>query len=356
MSDMAKGNVMKRIILLIITMIINASFTSCINRTKRYEAEFIQLFDTMTRIIAYTDSKKEFENLSEFIYSSLSEYHRLYDIYNNYDNINNIKTINDMAGKEPVRVDRKIMDLLLFAKDIYNKTNGKCNIAMGPVLAVWHQYREEGIDDPENASLPPMDLLHSYMELADIDKIIVDEKESTVFITDSGMSIDVGAVAKGYAVEQVCKMAGAKGFSSVLISVGGNVKAIGGRNGEDIPWNVGIQDPDLTSDVTNLFITEIINKSVVTSGNYERYYTVDGKNYNHIIDPETLMPAEYFSSVTIIGDDSGLADALSTAVFCMPYEKGIELIQSLPDIEAVWVFADGSIKYSDNFKKYIKNL
>lgn len=346
---------MKKILSLLIVIILAGSSSACgINKAKRYEAEFLQMFDTITKIISYMDSKEEFNKLSVLIYDSLNEYHKLYDIYHDYDGINNIKTINDKAGTEPVKVDRKIIDLLIFSKEAYIRTNGKCNAALGSVLEIWHKYREEGINDPENASLPPEDILKSAMEHTDIDKIIIDEKASTVYLADAEMSLDVGAVAKGYAVEQVCETVKAQGYTSVLISVGGNVKAVGGRNSNVIPWDVGIQNPDTESDKPMLFEVNDIDKSVVTSGNYERYYTVDGVEYNHIINPETIMPATYFRSVTIICSNSGIADELSTAIFCIPYEQGLEIINNIADTEAVWVFPDNSIKYSENFKQYIK--
>ncbi len=344
---------MKKILLILFILSFIFTLTSCKNDV-RYEAEFLNVFDTLTQIISYKNDKENFQELSDFIYNELYKYHQLFDIYNNYENINNIKTINDNAGKKPVKVDRKIIDLLLFSKEAYIKSEGECNVALGSVLKIWHRYRENGIDDPVNASLPPVDLLHSAAEHTDIDKVIIDTKESTVFLEDPEMSLDVGAVAKGYAVEQVCKKAENQGYTSVLLSVGGNVKAIGSKDGEGSPWNVGIQNPNRESIQPTLINVNIIAKSVVTSGVYERYYAVDGERYHHIIDPETLMPADYFQSVSIICDDSGMADILSTAVFCMPYEDGLVFINSLPDAEAFWVFKDNSVKYSENFDNYMK--
>lgn len=344
---------MKRFLLILIVLTLIIASTAC-KKNVRYEAEFLNVFDTVTQIISYMDSKEEFEKLSLLIHDDLYEYHRLFDIYNDYENLNNIKTINDNAGIEPVKVDQRIIDLLLFSKDAYIRTGGKCNIALGSVLKIWHQYREEGIDDAVNASLPSEDMLQSAMDHTDIDKLIIDTDKSTIYLSDPEMSLDVGAVAKGYAVEQVCKNAENQGYTSALISVGGNVRAIGNKDGEGLPWSVGIQNPNSESDQTTITMVNIIGKSVVTSGIYERYYTVDGKNYHHIIDPETLMPADYFKSVSIICRDSGLADELSTAIFCMPYEQGLAVINSLSDTEALWVFTDDSIKYSANFESYIK--
>lgn len=162
------------------------------------------------------------------------------------------------------------------------------------------------------------------------------------------MSLDVGAIAKGYSVEQVSKTAVEHGFDSGLISVGGNVRTIGYKGDDKGLWNVGIQNPDRGQ--PDLYYVSLTDKSLVTSGNYIRYYTVDGKKYHHIINPETLFPTEYYDAVTIICRDSGVADALSTAVFNMPFEQGKELIESLPETEAVWIFPDGKTEYSSHFE------
>jgi len=329
---------------------------SACNKTEqsRFEAEFLELFDTATRIVGYAESEEKFTEYSQLIYDSLKEYHELYDIYNDYDGINNIKTINDNAGIKPVKVDQRIIDLINFSEEKYKITNGKTNIALGAVLKIWHDYRTEGIDDPEKAVLPPMDKLEAAKKHTDINNIIIDEANSTVFLNDPEMSLDVGAVAKGYATEQVSKIAKENGFVSGLISVGGNVRAIGSKSGGNEQWSVGIQNPDKESKDSILKVVNISNMSLVTSGNYERYYTVNGKRYNHIINEETLFPSEYFASVSIICENSGTADALSTAVFSMPFEQGLELINSLDKTEAMWVYNDGEIKYSENFESLIK--
>ncbi len=347
---------MKKIISLILVVIITINFTACsrTNSLNRYSAQFLELFDTITQIVGYTDSKKDFENYSKLIYDELKTYHQLYDIYNNYDGINNIKTINDNAGKAPVKVDKKIIDLLLFAKQKYIDTDGAFNIALGSVLSIWHDYREEGIDNPDKAELPPMELLQKANLHTDINNVIIDGANSTVFLKDKDMSLDVGSVGKGYAVEQVAKYIEGKGLKQALISVGGNIRAIGGKDKDNANWNVGIKNPDEKSENSNLCVVKLKNLSLVTSGDYQRYYTVKGKKYHHIINDHTLMPSEYFTAVTILTADSGNADALSTAVFNMPLDEGMKFINSLDGTEAVWVMKDGTLKYSNNFKTYIK--
>lgn len=321
---------------------------------KRYEAEFILLFDTMSQVIGYTDTEEEFAAQVDLIYESLEEYHQLYDIYNNYDGINNMKTINDQAGITPVKVDQKIIDLLLFSKEAYELTDGKINVAFGAVLRIWHDYRAAGIEDPEKAKLPDLAELQAAAEHTDFNQVIIDEDNATVYLPDPEMRLDVGAIAKGYATEQITRLAEEHGMTSGLISIGGNVRTIGVRGDGGTPWQVGIQNP-VDQNAEDISKVRLTNSSLVTSGIYERFYSVNGKNYHHIINPETLFPAEYFLSVTILCPDSGLADALSTSVFNMPYEQGLELIESLPDTEALWAFHDGQIKTSSHFDDFVAN-
>ena len=325
---------------------------------KRYEASFLQLFDTVTQIVGYAESEKAFTEYSKEIYDCLNEYNQLYDIYNDYEGVNNIKTINDNAGITPVKVDKKIMDLLLFSKRMYELTDGKLNIAYGSVLSLWHEHREAGLNDSQNATLPNLEELTLLAQHTDINKLIIDEDESTVYLEDPEMSLDVGAIAKGYAVEKTALTMEKAGFKNGMISVGGNVRTIGNKfddKGNKTPWNVGIQNPDLESEQQTIHILNLADCSLVTSGIYERYYTVDGEIYHHIIDPETLMPAKYFVSVTIACQDSGFADALSTAVFNMPFEEGLKLIESLDGVEAMWIPYDGPYKYSSGFQALIKD-
>lgn len=342
------------VLLVIVTFMINLSACRAADKTNRYQAQFLELFDTVTTIIGYARDEETFTEYAQMIHDDLEVYHELYDKYNSYEGINNIKTINDNAGTAPVKVDSKIIDLLKFSREAYELSDGKVNVAFGAVLEVWHEYRDAGLDDPDSAALPPMELLKEKEKHTDINQMVIDETASTVYLADSEMRLDVGAIAKGYATEQTAKMLNEKGITSILLSVGGNVRAIGSRDEKQKAWNVAIQNPDLQSDDKYLLVTELEDLSLVSSGDYERYYTVDGKEYHHIIDPITLMPAQYVTAVSIITMDSGFADALSTTIFNMPLEDGQKLIESLPDTEALWVEKDGEIIYSTGFQAYVQ--
>lgn len=357
-----KGDKMKKVakgfLILILTVIV---ISGCGKKQayEKYSTSFFDTFDTAVRIVGYTESEEEFNSYAEKIHKRFQELHQLYDIYNDYEGINNIKTINDNAGIKPVKVDKEIIDLIVFSKDWYEKTNGVTNIALGPVLRIWSHYREEAEYDPLNAKLPPMEELLEANKLTNIDKVIVDTEENTVFLEEKGMSLDVGAVAKGFATEIVAKEIMTEGFTSGMISAGGNVRALGKPlDGIRERWGIGIQNPDsfIFSDDSELLDTIFINNSsVVTSGDYQRYYVVDDKIIHHLIDSKTLMPGEYFRAVTIVTEDSGLADFLSTTVFLMPYEEGRNLVDSLEEVEALWVMKDGTVEATDGMKKIMKS-
>ena len=232
---------------------------------------------------------------------------------------------------------------------MYATTSGKVNVAMGSVLSIWHDHRDYGRENPENATLPEMKELVEASAYVDIEKVIIDEEASTVYLEDAQMSLDVGGIGKGYAVQKAAEYARAIGLTDGLISVGGNAVALGKKQDGTL-WKIGIENPDPESE-DYVAVVGVTDACVVTSGDYQRYYEVDGVRYCHIIHPETLMPATYFSSVTIVAADSGWADALSTAVYNMTLDEGMALINRLPDIEAMWVTPDGELFYSDGFEK-----
>ena len=330
------------------------SFCACARGETKYTDYSFDYFDTVTTIVGYADSKEEFDGVVSELKALLLEYHRLYDIYHRYEGINNLCTVNDLTDgvHQTVQVDQKILDLLSYAKELYTVTEGKMNVAMGSVLSIWHQYRTNGISHPEEAALPPMEQLREAANHTDIGQMILDETDSTVFLADPAMRLDVGAIAKGYATEQVALYLEEKGITGYLLNVGGNVRCVGAHpDGE--PWSVGIENPDTeNTEKPHIAYLHLTGQSLVTSGSYQRFYTVEGVRYHHIIDPETLMPGTNFLSVSVLCADSGRADALSTALFTMTYEEGAALIESLADAEAMWVLPDGEQRYSGGFQNY----
>ena len=321
----------------------------------KYSTVFMDTFDTVISLIGYAENQETFDARAAETHAMYLHLHKLFDTYNSYadEGITSVYDVNRQAAVEPVKVDPILFGLLTFCKSNYELVNRQTNVAMGSVLSIWHEYREAGLDDPENAKLPPMEDLQAAAQHMNIDDLILDEAAQTVYFADPEMKLDVGAVAKGYATEIVSQMLLAGDMPSFIISAGGNVrcgqKPLDGR----ARWGVSIQDPgpaDGQPGTGYMDVLYLTNLSVVTSGDYQRYYTVDGVRYHHLIDPDTLYPGQHMRAVTIVAQDSGLADALSTAVFLMPYEQGRAFVESLDGVEAYWVLLDGSVQCTDGLR------
>ena len=321
---------------LLVVVLCLAVFCGCSPTPKRYSAVYPDVFDTLTEFTAYCSSQEEFDRISGEVHAELFRLHEIFDIYNDYG-FPNVKVLNDNAGS-PVEVHDEVVELIDSAKVWHEKTSGRLNIALGSVLSLWHECREAEV-------LPDPDELLRRAEHCDISKIVIDGNNVT--LTDPEMSLDFGALAKGYAAQRAAEAAVSAGADSFVLSVGGNVVTRGQKPSGK--WEIGIEDPEggiLTT-------VKVAGECVVTSGDYQRYFEVDGVRYHHIIDPETLYPAALWRSVTVITDESAVADALSTALFCMDFEAGSQLAAEY-GAEVMWVSADGTLTRTEGFKDYEK--
>lgn len=332
---------MKRLLWLIGALLL---LSGCGTGMQRYEATYWDVFDTVTTVTGYAAGQAEFDAAAREIHDTLLEYHRLYNIYESYDGLRNLKTVNDQAGIGPVPVDTRILSLLQFAQTAWTETGGRVNAAMGSVLALWHDAREQALEDPDRAALPDRSALEEAALHTDLSALELDLEAGTAFLTDPHMALDVGALAKGYAVEQVAAAAP----DHFLISVGGNVCATGPKP-DGTPWTVAVENPD-GGDFLKLLYAE--DRSVVTSGDYQRYFELDGVRYHHIIDPDTLEPAAYWRSVTVVAESSAAADCLSTALFTLPQAEGQRLLDQW-GAEALWIGRDGAQVMSPGFSAYL---
>lgn len=339
---------------------------------KKYELmshNFMGPFDTITTYMSYANNEDDFNEQCDYIDEQLNYYDHLFDKYSTYDGMNNLKTINDNAGKEAVEVDQPLIDLLNVSIERYQTISSKVNIAFGNVISIWHDYREEAEANGGVGTIPSDAALEKANQHTNIQSIQIDEQKKTVYIDDALVSIDVGATAKGYAIELIKDGLIEKGVDNFLLSGGGNVASHGERkivkegdfyldecankfcvgieSPQDGNYSASADDPDSENEA----VLVVQGESIVTSGDYQRFYQdINGVKYHHLIDPDTLYPAVHFRSVSIITEDSGLADFLSSAVFLMEYEEGLELIHSLDGVEAIWLLEDGKIKMSDGLK------
>ncbi len=349
---------MKKIVSVLLATLFVCSLFGCSANagSERFSGTVYDAFDTVTTVTVYDSDKESFEKHLSAFEERLKHYDMLYSIYDDVDDLVNLREINEKAGSAPVEADGEIISLLSFGKECYKLTDGAVNICMGSVLSLWHEAREVSINTPEKAYTPEAAKLKDAALHTDINNLIIDEEKSTVFFKDGAMKLDVGAIAKGYAADRLAQYIKDNSiWESYAISIGGNVITSGYKNGDgSSKWNIEIENPDASSGKA-LEVLSVSGQAVVTSGDYQRFFTVNGKNYCHIIDPKTLMPAESFSGVSIVTDrGSALADALSTALFILPFDEGKRLVDSLERTEAVWVSKSFEKTYSQGFEDYIK--
>jgi len=333
------------------------SLSACKSEPIRFSNVLIDVGfnDAPVTFVAYTDNESTFRKYQEILRSEVLVLGQLFDKYNDYEGLNNLKTINDNAGIQPVVVDQALIDLITFAKDYNSITEKTFDISMGAVLNVWHEYRDEGkllnsADPAEYGRVPSLDELLNAKECVSWDFIEIDDVNNTIYINNPCASLDVGGIAKGFAADIVVKKLIDAGLETAIINIGdSSIITIGTKpNGDE--WGVGIAQPKKNlliadSSVDTLYFKGSIHIS--TSGDNQNYYIAgDNVVYHHLIDPSTLYPVEtYLHSVTIATSLSAAsAEALSKAMFILPYDDALKLLNKLkienPNdvIDAVWVY------------------
>ncbi|MBR4459593.1 MAG: FAD:protein FMN transferase [Clostridia bacterium] len=340
---------MKRILALTVAVLLCVP-ALCLAENSRFTYTFYGTFDTVIILVGYAPSQEVFDEAAVLCEREFKRLDLLYNPYLHSDIGNNLWMLNNGAWKEPMPVEKDLMDLILFCRRLRAEISDTVNPALGRVLMLWHDARMNAEDDPAHASVPDAETLRQANEHTDLNNVVVDEDAGTVFYTDPKLRLDFGAVAKGYAAGLVADELRAL-LPSFSINAGGNIVLSGAPENKSGTWKIGIQDPNapLYGDATTLGWIERTDGAIVTSGDYQRFFVVDGVAYHHIIDPATLQPARSVRAVTVITQDSGIADFLSTACFILPYEESRALIDSLPDTEALWVLTDGSVVSTDGF-------
>ena len=243
--------------------------------------------------------------------------------------------VNKHAGERPVEVSEDTFYVVKQALRYSEMTSGAFDVTIGPLVDLW------GIGT-EYAAVPSEEEIENILPKVDYTKVRIDEDAQTIFLPEEGMGLDVGGIAKGYAAEEVARIFREEGIEHALLDFGGNILAMGVKP-DGSKWKIGIQNPQEDRGEF-LGIVEDEAMTVVTSGDYERFFEKDGVRYHHIIDSGTGRPARTgLSSVTIITEDSTSADALSTAAYAMGIERGVELIESLDGVEAAFVTKESGV-------------
>ncbi len=246
------------------------------------------------------------------------------------------------AGRDWVEIAPETQEVLELAKEYYTVSGGLLDVTAGPLIDLW--------DINNGGHYPTREELEAVLPLINCDDLQIEDGQA--YLARPGMKANLGAVAKGYIADRVKDLLVDLGVKHAVLDLGRNILLIGGKT-EDTPFRIGIQDPN-GDEGAILAVLSVSDRSLVTSGVYERYFEHEGKRYHHILDPDTGFPADNgLAAVSIVSDDSANGDALSTTCLLLGKEKGLALIESLPGVEALFVDGDGTMTPSSGFEAYL---
>lgn len=322
------------IFLLILFFLFSLIFV--IKRPKVYSKNLLYM-DTYINIKINSNKKNNIEKIFKDVEKIYKEYHYLTDKYNQYDKMINVYYINNnKVDDEFLIIDKKLYDIINYSLDWYEKSNGVFDIGFGNVIDIWKKYINDKNGIPSYEELVEAKLNYKEIVLQSPNKIL-----------NNHPNIDLGGIAKGYATDIVGQYLKEQGINDYIINAGGQV-LVGEKNNSE-KYKIGIKNPDSEG---HLIVVNGSNISVATSGGYERFYEYNGNKYHHIINPTTLYPSNYMKSISVISPYSKLSDVLTTLLFIMPIEDGKKLVDSLPEVEALWYSNDNKIIKSKGFSIY----
>jgi thiamine biosynthesis lipoprotein len=253
-----------------------------------------------------------------------------------------ILRLNEAAGVHPVSVAPEVLEALQIGQKVSEWTDGKFDVTFGALSDLWR------FDDQDKDNrVPDLDEVRRRLPLINYRALILDTAAGTAFLQHKGMRAHLGGIGKGYAVEQAVKIFRNGGLQNFMIQAGGDLYVGGTKDGR--PWKLGINDPRGPGG-SSFAMIELSNATFSTSGDYERFFMKDGIRYHHILDPATGEPARLCRSVTLVSPSPVLADAVSKGVFILGPQKGMALIERLPDIEGVIVSAKNEVLVSKGLK------
>jgi len=327
-------------------------------------------FDSPISLTLYVTSEDTYSinDVFDFVESTLEQYHNYFDKYNEYPNLTNVYLINHRLTSS-VEIEEALYDAIAFAllhqEEIKIDDFPLFNIALGPVLSIWHDARENPLCEVSLSSMNtvcpvPNELLTGITFHTDPSKIVLThDQDFTISFLEEGMEIDLGGFGKGYVSEIITDYLDELNVKYILNTGNSNVKAGGiNPNSEDGFYTIALKRPKIVITDESVYFAYIKlpnNLSIVTSGNYQRFFIglEDGLVYHHIIDPTTNYPGGEAMSVSILYEDGALADIYSTAIYLMPLEDGLAFVNQIEGLEAVWYFDSGDIIYSDHFESYL---
>lgn len=333
---------MKKKLALFLTMIFTSSllFTSCSKKEVPPVTKENYLLGTIVQLTVYGKNAESASNKAMDVISDIDD--KMSPSKENSE----VSQINKNAGKSFVKVSDDTFIVIKKALEYSKLSNGAFDITVGPLINLW-------MIGTDKARLPAPQEIKQKLPLVNYNDVILDENTKSVKLKKPNEAIDLGAIAKGYTADKVKEVLVKEGIETAFINLGGNIVTLGNKS-DGTPWNIGIQDP-IKVRGEYFGIVKVSHKSVVTSGNYERYFIKNGKRYHHILDPKTGYPSDNgLIATTIISDKSIDGDALSTTTFVLGLDKGMKLVESIKGVEAIFVTKDKKVYTTSGLKDTFK--
>ena len=326
---------------LVIQMIRSDRFAGGEGKLERTEF----LMDTVVKAEIYS---QDAQAAGEALSAAFGEASRLELVLDKHRTQSEVSQINVFAGERPVAVSQETFDVVRLGLAFGELTGGAFDITIAPLIELWgFGTADVGVPDSEK--------LKQTLALVDYNRVQINSEENEVFLPEPEMRLDLGGIAKGYIVDRAVEQLLALGVTSGSLNAGGDIRLIGEKP-DGSAWRIGITHPRPQQRRDIIAVVELRNQAIVTSGDYERYFLVDGERFHHILDPATGMPTRGLISVTVIAPDAVTADALSTAIFVLGLERGMKLIESLPEVEAIVVTEDEELHISTGLQGKVEIL
>jgi len=327
----------------LLTLLVSA-FSGCVGAPTGQESAVVtraqMQMGTLVKITAVARSESVAQAAAT---AGFAEIRRLEELLSTWIPTSELSRVNAAAGAMPVHVSPETLTVVQRAVQAAEMTDGGFNIAIGPAVDAWRV--------TEGQRIPTESELDALRPLVDLMSVHTDVREQTIFLEKAGMRIDVGGIGKGYAADQAVDALRRAGAVAGVVALSGDIKTFGRLPGGKM-FPVGIQHP--RKDGSVLAWIDLQDEAISTAGDYERFFERDGVRYHHILDPRTLQPARSCQSVTVIAREGVWADGLDTGIFVLGPERGMELVEQLPDVEAIIVDAEGRLLVSSGLKQRIR--
>jgi len=340
------------IVILVCLSLVAISFFSCADRDRAdADSGHQMIMGTFAHVVAVAEDSG---TAKKCVRAALEEIRKVDALMSDYKSDSEISRVNREAGEKAVRLSESTYEVLQRSVEFSKMTGGAFDVTVGPLIALFREAKE-------NKVAPSEQQIARAKSKVGFEKLRLDSENKTVRFSENGMLLDLGGIAKGYAIDKAIEAAKRDGAIGAMVDIGGDVRCFGlPPEGRD-HWLIGLQDPNSAIEGIEggglLLVLKITNAAVATSGDYQQFVLIEGKRYSHILDRKTGTSAEGLSSVTIIADNATEADALATSISVMGAEKGLALIEKLPGTEAILITPGPKyeIVKSDGAEKYVKN-